>query len=312
MPLAPIAFLKEIADLYDLPNDLIRRSPSFQLDPDDANQKTLQLHLWIACVIGRTDYILHEIISSYNSRRNKIGVTPSPTEPNSTSTPSQPIRPIPIRFSSGPQHTPEHPPIPSENKMNFHRHGLRAITNLSSHELEEQSNSPQPNLVETQSPKMNAGQITSAINTSFKDRLFGGSLEESITNILREFDRVTNQLQLDAKTKASFLPNILKEPASTFYSNNIHEHMSFKEACIVLRKEYDSMDRQREAQLRLDNLRMTTFMMEHEITQEDEGLLRLCAYIDKLNPQCTPLFRNETCKLKVLSSAVAPYPWVLI
>ena len=72
------------------------------------------------------------------------------------------------------------------------------------------------------------------------------------------------------------------------------------------------MDRQREAQLRLDSLRLSTFMVEHDITKEDEGLLRLCAYIDKINPQCIPLFRNDTYKLKILSSAVAPFTWATI
>lgn len=82
IPLAPIAFLKDIAYLYCLPNDLTRRTPSFQLDHVDTNNKTLQLHLWIGCVLGRTDYMIHEIISANNTRRNTINTTSSPSEPN--------------------------------------------------------------------------------------------------------------------------------------------------------------------------------------------------------------------------------------
>ena len=45
MPLAPIALLKDIADLYGLPNDLTKRSPSLHLDHEDTNNRPLQLHL---------------------------------------------------------------------------------------------------------------------------------------------------------------------------------------------------------------------------------------------------------------------------
>lgn len=48
-------------------------------------------------------------------------------------------------------------------------------------------------------------------------------------------------------------------------------------------------------------------MAENNIGNESVGLSKLCANINKIFPQCMPMYRNYCFKLGVLSTAVASY-----
>lgn len=63
---------------------------------------------------------------------------------------------------------------------------------------------------------MNPVQIASDISSYFKDRWLANELNESKINAIRDYDRFTDQLQLEETQKALFFSNILNELASTY------------------------------------------------------------------------------------------------
>ena len=62
MPLAPIGLLRDIASLYDLPNNSAERIATLDLDPNDLDNHSLLLHLWMATIMGRPTSVLQTIV----------------------------------------------------------------------------------------------------------------------------------------------------------------------------------------------------------------------------------------------------------
>lgn len=60
-----------------------------------------------------------------------------------------------------------------------------------------------------------------------------------------------------------------------------------------------------EAQIRLENQRLTSFMSENDIADEEIGIKKPCSFITRLNHQYQPMFRNETNGIKILCQSVA-------
>lgn len=138
---------------------------------------------------------------------------------------------------------------------------------------------------------------------------YGGELDESILNLFRDFERFTKQINHNDRQKALFFINTLIDPALTLFSSNTPHQIYFKLIKQIILQEYDLKDRQREAQIRLYNLTLLSFMAETEISDDPDGVTKLCSYINGISPQCKPLIRNETYQLKVLIIAVASFEW---
>lgn len=141
------------------------------------------------------------------------------------------------------------------------------------------------------------------------DKFFIGDIEESINNMIRVYKLLTDQLQLSDTRKVLFFVNILKESTMTLSLKNITDKMNLSQIKFLMLHEFDSADRQKEAQRRLHRLRLQSFMTESDITDDSIGLSNIFAYIYNLSlsPKCLKMFRHEDSKLKILSSPVVSY-----
>ena len=102
MPLAPVGLLKDIADLYDLPDPTQDNIRSLELEEDYLNNDSLLLHLWLASIAKRPPSVLHTVVNTFTLRRSFVydinrddgpeitHLNPPSSEPTSPFTPTVP------------------------------------------------------------------------------------------------------------------------------------------------------------------------------------------------------------------------------
>lgn len=92
----------------------------------------------------------------------------------------------------------------------------------------------------------------------------------------------------------SFFSNILKEPARAIFFNKWSEYMNKYITVVLMAKQSDWSNQQKEAQLRLDNLTQVSVMTEQELIDDIIFLAKMCDSIYKVNLQSVHIFIHET------------------
>eukprot|EP00171_Calliarthron_tuberculosum_P004009 IDg4009t1 len=101
-------------------------------------------------------------------------------------------------------------------------------------------------------------------------------------------------------------------PARTFFIGNYILGCSFDDVVTLMMGEYNSDSRQLQVQSSLENLRLSKFMAEKEISSLSDGLNKMVEHIECLTPQCPLGFRGDSNKVKFLRSAVLKFPWARV
>lgn len=121
------------------------------------------------------------------------------------------------------------------------------------------------------------------------------------TQGLRCFSR---KLNLYYYQKELFFSNILKGPARKYHFNNWIPDLPFPDIWTLMTNEYDSVYRQKEAQVWLDIFNVLTFISKHVISDDGIGCSKICSYINWIKSQCISHFHIEVYKPRILSSTV--------
>ena len=143
-----------------------------------------------------------------------------------------------------------------------------------------------------------------AVDSYFKDRRFSGSPEQSVDNLIRDYEICAAQQCLNPSQMSLFFVNALADPARQFFLTHCSPSMPFEQIAAQMRRHYNSETRKLQLQSEMDSLDITAFMQKHHITDQAEGLTRLVDYINALAPQLPSGFGDDPHKTRYLRRAV--------
>ena len=81
------------------------------------------------------------------------------------------------------------------------------------------------------------------VEAYFRDRKFSGEPEQSINNVIRDFEICAVQQCLDPPQMSLFFINILKDPARQFFLTHCSSNMNYSEIVSIMRRHYNSETR---------------------------------------------------------------------
>ena len=111
----------------------------------------------------------------------------------------------------------------------------------------------------------------SAVEFYFKGRKFTGAPEQSINNLIRDFEICADQQSLNPAQMSLFFVNALADPARQFFLTNCSTHMEIDEITKVMSRHYNSETRKLQLQSEMDSLDLSSFMHERQITDNSLG-----------------------------------------
>ena len=91
------------------------------------------------------------------------------------------------------------------------------------------------------------------VASHFKDRMFEGDIKQSIDHLLRDYENCGRQLKLNATQMADYFVKVLKEPARSFFYDNVQHGMTYGDIANMMQKEFNSDARQLNTLQELDN-----------------------------------------------------------
>lgn len=138
----------------------------------------------------------------------------------------------------------------------------------------------------------------------FKNSLFSGSPEQSVDNLLREYEICAAQQCLSPELMSLFFVNALADPARQFFLSNCSPTMPINVIATHMRRHYNSETRKLQIQSKMDSLDLGIFMQKNEITDQAIGLSRLVDHINELAPQLPYGFGDDAHKTRYLRRAV--------
>ena len=156
-----------------------------------------------------------------------------------------------------------------------------------------------------------AARKLTAITAAFRQRLFKGFDDQSITRHLHFFEKQRNNLQLNGDHMANFFMNTLDDPALSFFQDNVRDGMSYEGIKQMMLRQYNNPSRQSQMKRELDMLRMRKVMQDEEILDPLKGLDRVMRRISELSVQVHSDFRTDRHLIGYMSNAVAEFPFAL-
>lgn len=173
-------------------------------------------------------------------------------------------------------------------------------SNVPTH-LRGSNTSPDPNYIQSKKGH--------AVESYFRDSKFNGSPEQSIENLIRDFQICAEQQYLSAPQMSLFFVNTLADPARQFFLTHCSPHMPFEQIATQMRRHYNSESKKLQLQSEMDSLDLTTFMHKHQLVDFGTGLTKLVDYINALAPQLPTGFGDDPHKTRYLRRAVMSLDW---
>ena len=149
----------------------------------------------------------------------------------------------------------------------------------------------------------------SALEYYFKDRKFIGAPEQSVDNLIRDFEICSVQQSLDQAQMSLFFVNALADPARQYFLTHCSSHMPFEQRVSIMRRHYSSDTRKLQIQSEMDSLDLPSFMSKHNIVDNSHGLSKLVDHINALAPQLPTGFGDDSHKTRYLLRAVMSLDW---
>lgn len=147
------------------------------------------------------------------------------------------------------------------------------------------------------------------VESYFRDSKLTGAPDQSLSTLLRDYDIVCSQKNLDGRLRSMFFDNALGGDARDFFCDHASHQMSFSQIAAMMNKKYNSQARQLHAQAIVDGLDISTFTQQNEIHYEAVGLQKLIERIDKLAPQLPTGFGDPPHKMRYLRKSVMNMSW---
>jgi len=173
-------------------------------------------------------------------------------------------------------------------------------SNVPTH-LRGSNTSPDPNYIQSKKGH--------AVESYFRDSKFNGSPEQSIENLISDFQICAEQQYLSAPQMSLFFVNTLADPARQFFLTHCSPHMPFEQIATQMRRHYNSESKKLQLQSEMDSLDLTTFMHKHQLVDFGTGLTKLVDYINALAPQLPTGFGDDPHKTRYLRRAVMSLEW---
>ena len=143
-----------------------------------------------------------------------------------------------------------------------------------------------------------------AVDSYFKDRRFSGAPEQSVDNLIRDYEICAAQQCLDPAQMSLFFVNALADPARQFFLTHCSVSMPFDQIATQMRRHYNSETKKLQLQSEVDGLDLMVFMQKNHISDIAEGLTRLVDHINALGPQLPQGFGDDAHKTRYLRRAV--------
>ena len=102
------------------------------------------------------------------------------------------------------------------------------------------------------------GKKGGTVDSYFKDRRFSGAPEQSVDNLIRDYEICTAQQCLEPSQMSLFFVNALADPARQFFLTHCSPHMNFEQIAALMREQYNSETTKLQLQSEMDSLDIST------------------------------------------------------
>ena len=301
----PIVLLKDIAEFYGIEMVLDNFLAFLQLTDVEKVDKSLSTIIWFAWFLDPTIPSVKHAIDLYKSTKGHANPLMRAPEPASDAIPQQTASPA-VSANGYLDHDVNNPAPVTQNSQ--------CVRSLAA-----PRNDPRPSVhsninYSLQEPSVpyrkNDSEDTRKINyvqQAIKDSKFKGQLDQCIHTTFKMFDIYSRQYKLSENQKSDILVHAFDGAARAFFLNKTADSMTYDEKKKIMLKEYDNDARQVQVKGKLDSIRLKSFMIENEISDQAEGLTNLVEKIEKLSPQTHPDFRTDRHKIDYLRKAVAEF-----
>lgn len=124
---------------------------------------------------------------------------------------------------------------------------------------------------------------------------YGGSIVESWSESVEEYDSVYRELRLNPEQKHEFLPIILKGDARRFFKDVIREKaQKYEDVVRIITAKLNTLALQSRIKNYLNSLRSDRFMSKDVATPD--AFKKLVAEIERFFPQVPPSFRCDVIR----------------
>ena len=128
------------------------------------------------------------------------------------------------------------------------------------------------------------GKKGHALESYFRDMKFTGAPEQSVNNLIRDFEICAVQQILDHQQMSLFFVNALADTARQFFPTHYSPSMPFDQIVSQMRRNYNLDTRQLQLHSEMDSLSLSAFMRKQQLTDFSTVLVRLVYYINALAP----------------------------
>ena len=112
----------------------------------------------------------------------------------------------------------------------------------------------------TEGSPFDQGKKGHAVESYFRDRKFTGAPDQSIDNLIRDYEICAIQQCLDRHQLSLFFINDLADPAPQYFLRYCSSRMSFDQIAATMRKYYNSDTKKLQLQSEIDSIDLTSFM----------------------------------------------------
>ena len=148
-----------------------------------------------------------------------------------------------------------------------------------------------------------------AVVSYFRDRLFNRSQEQSINNLIRDYEICASQQSLDSSQMSLFFINALAYPAREFFLSNCSPSLPFNEIVSRMHRHYNSETRKLQLESEMDSLDLGEFLKKRSMADVSEGLIKIRDHINALASQLPSGFGDEAHEARYLRRAFMRFEW---
>ena len=283
-------------------DDFIRR---LHLTSEEQDNERLFEQIWFLKLLGATDGQVQSALSSLrqNSTARAALKFHRPTELGDNSFSRMRSQSAPVRSDSNPapaltstQHRTidnfdQTRPVETQpSNATFARIEEAQTLGRGALQLDERSQDPRRAHSLPVNHEISQSKKGQAVETYFKDRRFRGATEQSVNNLIRDFEICAAQQCLDERQMSLFFVNALGDPARQYFLTHCSLHMPFAQIAAHMRRHYNSDTRQFQLQSEMDSLDLMTLMRKQDISDDAKGLRKLVDHINALASQLPPGF----------------------
>ena len=308
--------LRRALELHNRNNVKMSQINAVAMHDEDRQDTRIREQVWYLLFIGAPPFEVSELLRRFKVAKPTSSV---PSNASSVNDPFRHLRPRPeaaqVRQGANVQLPIAGNAIRCPINMDIdcskvHRHGTAQAESLPthqeipSHQQDVRNREPHSRTPSSHDAALMQVKKGYAVESYFRDRKFTGAPEQSVDDIIRDYEICAIQQCLDESQMSLFFVNALAEPARQFFLANCNSRTPFREIVAQMCRHFNSENRQVQLQSEMDSLSLASFIQRHHISDIATGLTQIVDHINSLAPQLPNEFGDDQHKMRYLRRAV--------